>query len=86
MFERKISEDDIAIVITSGEVIKGYPDDTPYPSMIIFGLINKVARTKAYFDHREYKQQVEEAFNSLKFRIDEEKLQAARKEVGDKIG
>ncbi len=37
MFEREISRDDVAAVIAHGEVIRAYPDDTPYPSRLILG-------------------------------------------------
>jgi len=37
MFERTISEEDVRAVILSGEVIREYPDDTPYPSRLMLG-------------------------------------------------
>lgn len=37
MFERRISEDDVRSVLTSGEIIETYPDDQPYPSSLILG-------------------------------------------------
>lgn len=37
MFERDISDIDVARVIDSGEVIKEYPEDTPYPSKLLKG-------------------------------------------------
>ncbi len=37
MFERSVSRDDVADVIEHGEVIRDYPDDTPYPSRLILG-------------------------------------------------
>ena len=37
MFQRGISEDDVRHVLTSGEVIEEYPDDTPYPSRLTLG-------------------------------------------------
>ena len=40
MFERRLTEEDVAEVISSGEIIKEYPDDKPYPSQILLGTIN----------------------------------------------
>ncbi|MFV9505768.1 MAG: DUF4258 domain-containing protein [Oscillochloridaceae bacterium umkhey_bin13] len=40
MFERHISVEDVRTVIMAGEVIKVYPDDTPYPSRLMLGWIN----------------------------------------------
>jgi len=37
MFERNISREDVRAVLATGEVIRGYPDDTPYPSYLILG-------------------------------------------------
>jgi hypothetical protein len=37
MFKRKINVDNVELVIKSGEVIKSYPDDKPYPSFLILG-------------------------------------------------
>lgn len=37
MFQRNISEDDVRAVVKTGEVIREYPDDTPYPSRLILG-------------------------------------------------
>ena len=39
MFKRNISVNDIELVITSGEVIKSYPNDKPYPSFLMLGFI-----------------------------------------------
>jgi hypothetical protein len=33
MFKRNINVNDIELVIKSGEVIKSYPNDKPYPSI-----------------------------------------------------
>ena len=40
MFERGIRPSDLRIVITSGEKIGDYPDDTPYPSCLMLGVVN----------------------------------------------
>ena len=37
MFERAISEDDVRHVLATGEVIREYPEDRPYPSRLILG-------------------------------------------------
>jgi len=37
MFERNISRDDVIKVIGSGEVIRTYDDDLPFPSRLILG-------------------------------------------------
>lgn len=37
MFERNISRDDVRAMLATGEVIREYPDDTPYPSRLILG-------------------------------------------------
>jgi len=42
MFERKINKTDVLSVITSGEVIAEYPDDTPYPSLLLCGFIEQI--------------------------------------------
>lgn len=40
MFERDIGDQDIRMVLLTGEVIANYPNDTPYPSQLILGWIN----------------------------------------------
>lgn len=37
MFERSISKADVRQVLMSGEVIKEYPQDKPFPSQLILG-------------------------------------------------
>ena len=37
MFQRGIDGDDVRHVLTSGEVIEHYPNDTPYPSYLLLG-------------------------------------------------
>ena len=32
-----VSEEDVAEAVAAGEMIEDYPDDEPYPSMLIFG-------------------------------------------------
>ncbi|MBZ0292951.1 MAG: DUF4258 domain-containing protein [Anaerolineae bacterium] len=41
MFERSINRDDVRAVIESGEIIREYPDDTPFPSRLILGWRNE---------------------------------------------
>ena len=40
MFEREISDEEVLKVIQEGEVIEEYPNDEPYPSMLILGVVN----------------------------------------------
>jgi len=37
MFQRRISVDDVRHVLSTGEVIEDYPNDTPYPSHLVLG-------------------------------------------------
>ena len=37
MVKRGINGIDVREVLTSGEVIESYPDDTPYPSRLVLG-------------------------------------------------
>jgi hypothetical protein len=39
MFERRIGQDEVRKVIDDGEVIFEYPEDKPFPSMLMLGLI-----------------------------------------------
>ncbi len=39
MFERRIGQDEVRKVIDYGEVIFEYPEDKPFPSMLMLGLI-----------------------------------------------
>ena len=41
--ERSITIDDIKCAIQSGEIIKQYKDDTPFPSCLLMGLTEKNA-------------------------------------------
>jgi hypothetical protein len=40
MFQRRISDTDIRELLGTGIIIEEYPDDTPYPSCLISGIIN----------------------------------------------
>jgi len=35
MFERHINRDDVQEAVNNGEIIREYPDDTPFPSRLI---------------------------------------------------
>lgn len=37
MFQRRITEDDVRRVLTTGEMIQEYPEYTPYPSHLMLG-------------------------------------------------
>ena len=39
MFQRAITADDVRNVLESGGIIADYPDDTPYPSALVFGVV-----------------------------------------------
>lgn len=41
MFERKISKSDVISIIETDEAIAEYSDDAPYPSLLLFGLIDE---------------------------------------------
>jgi len=40
MFQRRISDSDIRELVGLGVIIEEYPDDTPYPSYLIFKMVN----------------------------------------------
>ena len=37
MFERRIREETVHAVLSTGEVIESYPNDVPYPSKLVLG-------------------------------------------------
>ena len=37
MFEREINKQDVRAAVDTGEVIMQYPDDQPFPSMLLLG-------------------------------------------------
>ena len=39
MFARAVSVDDVSGVVRDGEIIKEYPDDNPYPSVLMLGFV-----------------------------------------------
>jgi hypothetical protein len=40
MFKRKISVEEIDIVLKNGRIIKSYPEDKPFPSYLVLGIAN----------------------------------------------
>lgn len=40
MFERQITPEDVLNVVRTGEIIKEYPEDKPYPSFLILKFVN----------------------------------------------
>ena len=41
MFQRRITRDEVKAVLAEGEVIVEYPDDRPYPSYLMLGIVNR---------------------------------------------
>lgn len=39
MFERSVTVDEIQAVIDLGEIVASYPDDLPYPSSLMLGMV-----------------------------------------------
>jgi hypothetical protein len=39
MFERAISPDEVRVALVTGAVIADYPEDAPYPSMLILAMV-----------------------------------------------
>ena len=37
MWEWRVSDDEVLQILTMGEVIENYPEDTPYPSRLVLG-------------------------------------------------
>ncbi len=40
MFHRGLSKDDIVAVVKNGQIIADYPNDKPYPSYLMLGIVN----------------------------------------------
>jgi hypothetical protein len=40
MFQRKIADSDIRELLGSGTIIEEYPDDMPYPGLLVSGSVN----------------------------------------------
>lgn len=40
MMERGIGRSDVKQVLTQGEIIEDYPDDGPFPSLLVLGFVN----------------------------------------------
>jgi len=41
MISRKISPEQVKEIIQTGEIIRTYPNDKPYPSILIYKTVNK---------------------------------------------
>jgi len=41
MFERAVTPDEVSAVLTNGETIANYADDSPYPSRLVLGWSGK---------------------------------------------
>jgi uncharacterized protein YegJ (DUF2314 family) len=41
MLERGISRNEVKQVLTEGEIIEHYPDDRPFPSVLVLGFLNE---------------------------------------------
>ena len=41
MFKRGIQVEDVEHVVKTGKIIKEYPEDKPYPSFLLFAIVNK---------------------------------------------
>lgn len=42
MFKRNISVKDVELVLKVGKVIKSYPEDKPFPSYLVLGIIENI--------------------------------------------
>lgn len=40
MFKRKISVEEIDIILKNGRIIKSYPEEKPFPSYLVLGVVN----------------------------------------------
>jgi hypothetical protein len=40
MFQRRITEIDVRLILEDGQVIEEYPGEHPYPGRLIFGLVD----------------------------------------------
>jgi hypothetical protein len=41
MYFRSISKEEIKFVVENGEIIMEYPEDTPYPTKLMMGMVNQ---------------------------------------------
>jgi hypothetical protein len=39
MFQRHISDEQVRVVLETGETIEAYPEDVPYPSRLVLGWV-----------------------------------------------
>jgi hypothetical protein len=42
MFERVITQNQVRFAIETGEIIASYPDDVPYPSYLVLGIVQAI--------------------------------------------
>ncbi len=42
MFERSLNKDDVVSAIHKGKTIFDYPDDQPYPSRLLLGMVDQL--------------------------------------------
>ncbi|MFH1258692.1 MAG: DUF4258 domain-containing protein [Elusimicrobiota bacterium] len=62
--ERKIKQDTILEVILNGEIVEDYPDDTPFPSCLMFKIIDqKPYHVVVSFDSKDKKGYIITAYN-----------------------
>lgn len=40
MFQRSPGRDEVVAVVSSGEIVADYPDDSPYPSRLLLGFVD----------------------------------------------
>jgi hypothetical protein len=40
MFRREITLSEVKMILDEGEIIREYPEDTPYPSFLVLGFAN----------------------------------------------
>ena len=52
MFKRDISTNAVEMVMENGEIIKSYPEDTPYPSYLLLGFYEQRPLHIVYSDNR----------------------------------
>jgi len=80
LFERSIPEEDIEYAINNGEILSKYPDDKPYPSLllhcmvdnqplhVVYSIDDSDQQEKNYFVITAYRPSVKEWYNDYKTR------------------
>jgi Domain of unknown function (DUF4258) len=46
MYQRSITAEEVRTVIQTGETIEDYPNDFPYPSRLLFGMVRFTTDTR----------------------------------------